>query len=134
MHPYAAKVLLDMGVSDTHFVARQLTLRMASEANLIVTMTKEHRDGVLHLAPRRLNATFTLSEVGQLAFDCDRALATFADLRAKRPELDPSAIYDIPDPIGRDEDFFSTIAYQIADLIPAVVCVARNELADKRGY
>ncbi len=81
----AATVLEDLGGDPTDFAARQLTPRIAAGADLILTMTKAHRDAVLELAPNRLQRTFTLAEASQLASELHAR--TVADLAALRPHL-----------------------------------------------
>ena len=80
----AALVLEKLGGDASDFAARQLTSRIASDADLILTMTRAHRDTVLELAPRQLHRTFTLSEAALLASECDAQ--SVADLAAFRPQ------------------------------------------------
>src|SRR6478735_2248705 len=63
----AALVLEKLGGEASNFAARQLTSRIALDADLILTMTKEHRDTVLDLAPNQLHRTFTVSEASRVA-------------------------------------------------------------------
>ena len=81
----AALVLEKLGGEVSNFAARQLTSRIASDADLVLTMTRAHRDTVLELAPRQLHRTFTLSEAARLASECNAR--NVADLAALRPYL-----------------------------------------------
>jgi protein-tyrosine phosphatase len=119
IHPYAARILEKLGGDASHFAARQVTSAVVADADLVVTMTKAHRDHVLALAPRHLHRTFTLCETAKLASDFDAR--SVADLAACRPRLPAHVLLDIPDPIGHDEAFFSTVGVQIADLLPPVL-------------
>lgn len=119
VHREAALVLEQLGGDASGFAARQLTSRVASGADLIVTMTKAHRDGVLELVPNRLHQTFTLSEVSLLVSNC--GAETVADLSAMRPELTNSELLDIPDPIGQSSEVFAAVGLRIAELLVAVV-------------
>lgn len=109
----------ELGCDPSLFSARQLTRRIASEADLVITMTKRHRDDVLELAPHRLHHTFTLSEIATII--SRYRPEELADLAVYRPQLSSLEIVDVPDPIGKDADFFVTVGRQIAALIPPVV-------------
>lgn len=117
-------MLEQLGGSADGFAARQLTGRVAASADLILTMTRAHRDAVLELAPSKLNRTFTLVEAAYIASNADlETIADFAPLRAGAAAL--GADLDVPDPIGGSPDLFESIGEQIAALLPDVldVCV-----------
>ncbi|MBB2991287.1 protein-tyrosine phosphatase [Mycolicibacterium iranicum] len=119
IHPEAASALRDLGGDDARFSARQFTPKIASTADLILTMTNAHRDSVLELAPSKLNQTFTLMEASRLV-SAHRA-QTVTDLVKFRPFLQPSDRGDITDPIGQGADVFRAVAAQIANLLPPIV-------------
>ncbi|WP_370647100.1 arsenate reductase/protein-tyrosine-phosphatase family protein [Mycobacterium sp. IDR2000157661] len=119
MHPDAAAALEDLGGDPSQFAARQVTQRIASEADLVVTMTRVHLDAVLELAPKQLHRTFTLHEVARLVDVC--GATTVEDLAALRPQLATQAMPDVADPIGRSPDFHAIIGREIADLVPSVL-------------
>ncbi|MDY6871150.1 MAG: low molecular weight phosphatase family protein [Actinomycetota bacterium] len=119
MHPDAAAVLESLGGDSSQFAARQVTRRLAAEADLVVTMTRAHRDAVLELAPKQLHRTFTLHEVARLVNDC--GATTVEDLAALRPQLAAQDIPDVPDPIGQSPDFHAMVGRRIANLVPAVL-------------
>lgn len=123
IHPDAAAVLESRGVPTSDFAARQITPKIASGADLILTMTKEHRDYVLRLVPRMLRRTFTLSEAAGLA--AEFGAHDIADLAALRPRLLSHALEDVADPIGQDRDFFELICSQIAGLLPPILELGR---------
>jgi protein-tyrosine phosphatase len=122
IHPDAALVLETLGASN--FAARQLTSRIASDADLVLAMTRAHRDAVLELAPRQLHRTFTLSEAARLVSECHAQ--TVADLAALRPQLAARELSDIPDPLGESTDFFATVGSQIAKLLPPILELCRR--------
>jgi len=126
IHEYAATVLEELGGDASGFAARQFKPKIASAADLIITMTKEHRDIVLEAAPRQLQRTFTLTEVARLA-SLDGA-DTLADLAALRPHLTANDTADIPDPIGQSPEVFGAIGSQIADLLPPILEVCRRSI------
>jgi len=122
---HAALVLGELGGEVTNFAARQLTSRIASDADLVLTMTKAHRDTVLGLAPRQLPRTFTLSEAARLASEC--GARSVADLAQLRPQLAARDLPDVPDPIGQDRNFFSMVGAQIADLLPPILALCQRD-------
>ena len=124
IHHHAASVLEKLGGEVSNFAARQLTPRIASDADLVLTMTKAHRDTVLALAPRQLHRTFTLSEGALLASECNAR--DIGDLAAFRPNLAGHKLLDIPDPIGKGDDFFAMVGSQIADLLPPILEFCRR--------
>lgn len=124
IHRDAAVVLERLGGDASSFAARQLTSKIASTADLIVTMTREHRDIVLEAAPRQIQRTFTLTEIARLAA-MDSA-ETLADLAALRPHLAAQKQSDIADPIGQSPEIFEMVGTQIADLLPPILDLCRR--------
>lgn len=125
IHHDAALVLEELGGEASNFAARQLTSKIASDADLVLTMTRAHRDTVLELAPRQLHRTFTLSEAARLVSECDAR--NVADLAALRPQLAAHELSEIPDPIGQSAEVFATVGSQIADLLPPILELCRPD-------
>ena len=119
IHRDAAVVLQDLGGDASDFAARQLTAKIASGADLVVTMTTAHRDAVLEVAPQKLHKTFTLIEAARLVSEC--GAETINDLSALRPQLSAREAPDILDPIGQDAEVFSRVGSQIAELLPPIL-------------
>jgi len=128
MHPDAARVLEELGGDPTGFAARQLTTKIASAVDLVISMTRAHRDAVLELAPRQLHRTFTLAEAARLVSEF--GARDVKGLAALRPQLTPGDAADIPDPIGRDPDVFNRVGSLIAELMPPVMQLCRDSSAD----
>jgi protein-tyrosine phosphatase len=124
IQPYAARVLDELGGDTSHFAARQLTPTLAANADLVLTMTRAHRDDVLKVAPQQLHRTFTLSEAARLA--SEYGARSIEDLAAFRPQLPARGPSDIPDPMGQDKAFFAMVGAQIADLLPPVLELCRR--------
>ena len=118
MHSEAAPVLERLGGDSSNFTARQLTAKIASAADLILTMTRAHRDAVLELAPHRLHRTFTLAEASRLI--SEHGANTVAELAARRSLLTIDENLDISDPIGQSPEVFAEIGFQIAHLLPPI--------------
>jgi len=125
IHHDAALVLEKLGGDVSNFAARQLTSRIASDADLVLTMTRAHRDTVLELAPRQLHRTFTLTEAARLTSAYNAR--NIADLAALRPNLSAQEVSDIPDPIGQSAEFFAMVGTQIADLLPPILELCRRD-------
>lgn len=123
MHAEAALVLQQLGGDPSDFAARQLTTKIASSADLILTMTAKHRDRVLELCPPKLSRTFTLTEASRLASDFDAN--GIADLAGLRPRLEASDRPDVPDPIGQSTEVFESIGTQIAELLRPIITLCR---------
>lgn len=119
IHEQAALVLEELGGDPTQFAARQLTQKTAMAADLVLAMTREHRDKVLGLAPRLLRRTFTLAEAAAIASRPDAHV--IADLAALRPQISAQSLVDVPDPIGRDAATFVAVGKQIAELLPPII-------------
>lgn len=119
VHPQAARVLAELGGDGAGFAARQLNARLASDADVVITMTRAHRDVVLELAPRQLRKTFTLIEAARLVTEC--GAHTVAELAARRSFLDSDAGLDVPDPIGHGGDVYTAVAHQINTLLQPVL-------------
>ena len=114
----------DLGGLPADFAARQLTAKVADGADLVLALTKEHRDAILELAPRQLHRTFTLTEAAQLTTQFDPG--SVKDLSALRPQLRADQSPDVPDPIGQSPEFFDQIGSQIAALMEPIVEFCRR--------
>lgn len=123
IHREASVVLKQLGGDSSGFKSRQLTYKSVLRADLIVGMSRAHRDAVLELAPDRIHRTFTLKEVACLVqdFGAERV----ADLRIWRSELSMHAGIDIVDPIGQPSNVFAAVGAQIAELLPPLLSLCR---------
>lgn len=124
IQPDAAAVLHELGGDASNFAARQLTSRIASDADLILTMTRAHRDAVLELAPHRLRRTFTLTGGARLVSEFHAR--NVEDLAALRSRLPADALLDINDPIGQSPNFHAAVGSQIAALLPPILELCRK--------
>ena len=132
MHPDSALVLQGYGGDPTGFVARQIVEDMAIDADLTLTMTRQHRRDVLRGAPRALARTFTLREaaglverVGDVDVPGDglaeRARSLVKELAAARSRRQSSADDDIHDPIGQPAEMHGDVGDAVATaLIPVL--------------
>ncbi|MDG4664239.1 low molecular weight phosphatase family protein [Mycobacterium sp. 236(2023)] len=123
VHADAALVLQQLGGDPSGFAARQLTAKIAANADLIVAMTMGHRDRVLEMSPQKLNRTFTLAEASLLATKF--GAETVADFAGLRPHMAAGELVDIVDPIGQSSDVFEAVGSQIADLVSPIISLCR---------
>lgn len=124
MHPDAERVLIALGGDPHSFAARHLTAKIATGADLILTMTRTHRNAVLEIAPHRLNRTFTLLEATRLV--TEQNARTLADLANLRPHIGANDSLDIADPIGQSPEVFAAIGNQIAAALPPILEICRT--------
>lgn len=131
--PPMAERLRAEGVDPEGFTARQLTSRLARDAQLILALTREHRSRVVELAPAVLRRTFTLAEFCRLLRSVDpQALPDGPDavrLRAAIPlalaartsnrATDPSDD-DIADPFGGPPSEYQVAFTQISHSVSAI--------------
>lgn len=121
MEPTAAQVLSALGGTPAGFAGRQLTPLIAGEADLILTMTRKHRDAVLRVAPRQLRRTFTLLEAAHLVTVGGARAVTELDAARATVARPADTDLDVPDPIGRDDAVFERVGDQIADALVSVL-------------
>lgn len=95
------QLLEAQGITSRTFSSRQLNVAMVQRADLVLTMTREHRSAVLRLDHRALRKTFTLTEAAALVDYATEAVSP-EELAAHRPFLTLNAAdYDIADPYRR---------------------------------
>jgi protein-tyrosine phosphatase len=128
MEARSARALVDLGGDPTGFVARELVRTEAEDADLVLTMTRRHRNKVIKGAPRAMRWTFTLAEAAALIPLADtegitalplpeRAAALAERLNAARSRRVSDVQDDVQDPIGQPQSVHSDVARQIADCL-----------------
>jgi protein-tyrosine phosphatase len=129
MHPFSAGVVRNHGGCPDDFAARQLRPAMVAEADLVLTMTREHRRVVLGMEPRALSRTFTLREAADLArmveaTDGSDGGAAEAPARTlvqrmalARSQRRSDATDDVLDPIDHPAEVHHEVGEQIAELL-----------------
>jgi protein-tyrosine phosphatase len=134
--PPMAALIARSGAEPNGFAARQLTPAILRSADLVVTMTSEHRRDTVRLFPATVQRTFVLGELAHMlepvhirevtafagvsASTVERLRATIELAKRHRtPGVDPAE--DIVDPYGRSEAVYETSFAQIqAGLEPLV--------------
>ncbi len=128
MDPRSAKALEALGGDPVGFRAQRLTPDLAASADLVLTMTREHRQAVLGLNPRGLRRTFTLAEAADLLRLTDlaglgltpidgRARELGLRLDAARARRQSGRSDDILDPIGQRTAVHADVAGRIDDAV-----------------
>ncbi|MGD9618300.1 low molecular weight phosphatase family protein [Mycolicibacterium sp.] len=124
IHPDAAVVLERLGGDASDFAARRFTPNIGLQADLVLTMTRAHRDTVLEVAPRILRKVFTLTEAELLISQFNPR--DVSDLGGLRSYVAAHDLTDILDPIGQDAEFFARVGSQIASVLPPVLEFCRS--------
>jgi protein-tyrosine-phosphatase len=146
MHPDSALVLQGFGAEPGDFRARQFVEAMATDADLILTMTRGHRRDVLHRAPRALARTFTLREaadlVALLGEDvpvaggdlAQRARDLVKAMAAARSHRHSGEGDDVRDPIRQPLDVHQEVGEAIAQaLLPVLARLASLDTPEADG-
>ncbi|WBP97162.1 low molecular weight phosphatase family protein [Mycolicibacterium neoaurum] len=124
IHTEAKRVLLRLGGDGEEFAARQLNARLAASADLILTMTRAHRNTVLEVAPQCLKRTYTVVEAARLVTELNAR--SVADLANLRPHLSTNDVADIADPIGQQPEVFAEIGDEIAAALRPLLELCRG--------
>jgi len=102
----AVEALAGMGVDLRDHRATLLTPGIISEADLILTMTRAHREHILEIFPSAAGKVFTLAEYA-------------------------GAAGDVPDPIGQPVEVYRSCAERLKDLIARAIDRLREK---ERGF
>lgn len=127
----AKLILTERGLDASEFRNRTLTNRVAHDADLVLTLTREHRGRVVQLEPPVLNRTFTLAQFGYLLSGADPAapadpvpagydlIRRAAMARSRLPGR--TADDDIADPVGKSPATYRRSAAQIQQSIDQII-------------
>ncbi|WP_062466014.1 arsenate reductase/protein-tyrosine-phosphatase family protein [Demequina maris] len=100
------------GIDGTVHEGRLLTQQIIADADIVIAMTREHRQLIVQLEPRGLRKVFTLSELAAAAgTGASLTGDTFAErlaslpvaIAAHRPVLAQYELDDVPDPYRRPQ-------------------------------
>jgi protein-tyrosine phosphatase len=125
METRSARALAELGGSADGFTARELARGQAEDVDLVLTMTRRHRNKVLKGSPRAMRWTFTLAEAAALVPLADttgiaglplaeRASALATRLNAARTRRPAGEQDDVLDPIGQPQDVHRAVGAHIA--------------------
>ncbi|MGQ9557635.1 MAG: low molecular weight protein arginine phosphatase [Desulfurispora sp.] len=94
---HAVAVLAESGIDLSHHRATPLSRELVQQVDLVLTMTRQHRQQVLALCPEAAGRVYTLA---QYAAGRDA---------------------DVPDPFGGDRELYRQTARQLAELVRAAL-------------
>jgi protein-tyrosine phosphatase len=123
LSPETIETAIEKGLDAETLRPTQLTAEMLREADLIVTMTRDHAAEVLDLAPEVAEKTFTLKELSTLLASSpaseastqrDGVVARIAELHRRRASGPVAgAIEDVRDPLGLPMEVYREVAADI---------------------
>ncbi|WP_284439915.1 arsenate reductase/protein-tyrosine-phosphatase family protein [Cellulomonas wangsupingiae] len=140
-HPVSAPMVplvRAAGADAGSFAARRLTAAQVREADLVLTLTREHRSQVVRLVPAAVRRTFTLLELARLVDRVDpdalraagatpgarvRALPTLVPGVRQLGDVGPD---DVPDPIGGSDAVYRATFDQISAAVEALATALRD--------
>lgn len=105
--------LARLGVDSAGFRSRHVESVKLSDADLILTATRQHRSELLELEPSSLRRTFTLVEFAALAAESDATDLKGLAADASRRRSTGPADADVSDPYGRPPE----VHRRVVDLI-----------------
>ncbi len=126
IHPSTERALLRHRVSADGFLSRPLSENDVEWADLVLTMTGQHREDVLAVSPRGLHKSFTLIEAAALCLaipqpwarrpEARRGEGVAETLRGVRHQFATARgpDYDIVDPIDGPEELHAAVVDRIA--------------------
>jgi protein-tyrosine phosphatase len=139
MTEYAAAALAEHGIppdGSAEFRGRQLAPYLISDADLILTATREQRMQVATLAPEAVTRTFTIAEFALLLGSVGRQDLPSDDLAARARELTGRALalrgtvqpaapqdLDIADPYQQRLEVFRAVAARLDEALTVVADV-----------
>ena len=131
----------DANLDVSGFGARQLTAEMLTAADLVLTLTRQHRAAAVEMSPGVVRRTFTLRELARLALGIDLGelpsapgstaadrLRALVPLAAAQRGIVPStpADDDVVDPYGGGAALYRISFDQMRPAIDAVAALARG--------
>jgi protein-tyrosine-phosphatase len=138
LHPFTAAALERRGITPVPFGSSPLEPSAVEAADLVLTMTAEHREAVVSTSPRAMHKVFTLREAAVLSHHLP------TDVLAGHPGLRPGQAFaaalavarrsargrltrlDIEDPIEGPPELHARVVAEIADALSAVLPVASS--------
>ncbi|GAA1460741.1 low molecular weight phosphotyrosine protein phosphatase [Williamsia maris] len=112
MHPQSLRVLRERGIDGEDFSARYLVADMIGEHDLIVGLSRAHRDDATSKVPMAWRRAVTLRELDHFIRAGGDGVASMQIVDDRnRPEL------DIDDPMGRPAADFDRLADEIEPII-----------------
>lgn len=98
---HAIEVMKERKIDLSTHRSKQVTKDLIQQANLIFTMTTQHRDRILHLCPSAADKTFTLKEYANVE--------------------DEHASLNISDPFGMPKEYYEKCAREIYNALEKMI-------------
>ncbi|WP_182976906.1 arsenate reductase/protein-tyrosine-phosphatase family protein [Arthrobacter cheniae] len=129
--PLVHQFIQEAGGQTSNFSARQITASMIDDQDIILALTRDHRNTIVKLSPKALRRTFTLREACVLVAndlvprespptdnDAHQLWASFPS-RAGRLRVAPSERHnpDVIDPYGKHQEIYNQMK---AEILPSV--------------
>lgn len=134
--PPMAALVAGAGVGTSGFVARQVTPALLRTADLVLTLTREHRASTVDLAPATVRRTFTLREYARLvgglgpgllprgsAAERAEASVPLAAARRRRSGADED---DVTDPYRRSPEVYAAAFAAIEQAVAGIAAALRR--------
>ena len=122
LSPETVETIRERGLDARGLRPTQLTASMLRDADLVVTMTSDHAEEVLDVAPDVAEKTFTLKELSgllgsmpelDLSTERERVLARIAEAHRLRTLSLAGPPEDVRDPLGLPMDVYREVATEI---------------------
>jgi protein-tyrosine phosphatase len=139
MQPEAARALVERGGDPAGFVARELTVDLVTEADLVLGATREHRAAAVTFDPRASSRTLTLRELARLLGPVGPAAITATEPAERMAQVLTAAIAnrglvppadprddDIADPYGQSRSAYERAAEEIDAALRPVIDLLRT--------
>jgi protein-tyrosine phosphatase len=138
VHEPMARLLAADGVDASDFRSRPLTAHAVQTADLVLTLTAQHRGEVLELEPLALRRTLSLGELARLAAEVPPGTVVGADDAERLRSLVAAAIArrhlfagtrlddDVVDPYRQSDRVYATSYAQITAHVGRLVTALRS--------
>ncbi len=136
VHPHTTAALARLRIRTDGFASRRLSAADAERADLILTMTADHRDAVLSVYPRGLRKVFTLREAAALStvppedVEPDRLAAAPAEARSLHRGV--IGDFDCADPIDGPRALHAEVVDQISTALRTLLALLGADAATVR--
>ena len=130
VHPHTAAAVRRLQGDVDGFVARRLIAPMVAQADLVLTMTREHRRLALELCPRALSRSFTLPEAADLVrlLDAGSAVLPASDGRTPVQQMAAARVLrvgderdDVADPVNCPAEVHQGVVELISESLRPVL-------------
>lgn len=120
--PDAIATCKEMGIDIDRHRSRRLDRDILDDADLVLTMTREHLREAVVTNPSAFRRIFTLRElVRKLQYNPTATLAELHEGRSTRDYLHNDPADDIADPIGKPRAVYAATARELDELLKVVV-------------